>query len=55
LWEELLSLLQEHQVKINWVKGHAGNPENERADALAVQTIKSKNLAIDDVYENQNL
>jgi len=54
LWEELLALLDEHQINIIWVKGHAGNPENERADALAVQTIKSKNLAIDDVYENQN-
>jgi ribonuclease HI len=54
LWEELLHLLSEHQVKVNWVKGHAGNPENERADALAVQSIKSKNLAIDEVYENQN-
>ena len=53
LWEELLALLEEHQISVIWVKGHAGNPENERADALAVQTIKSKNLAIDDVYENQ--
>ncbi len=53
LWEELLALLEEHQINVIWVKGHAGNPENERADALAVQTIKSKNLAIDDVYENQ--
>jgi ribonuclease HI len=54
LWEKLLALLGEHQIEIVWVKGHAGNSENEQADALAVQAIKSKNLAIDDVYENQN-
>lgn len=36
LWEELLSLLEIHQVNIHWVKGHAGHPENERCDALAV-------------------
>ena len=54
LWGKLLSLLKQHQVKVNWVKGHAGNPENERADALAVQAIKSKNLLVDTVYEKQN-
>lgn len=37
LWEELLSLLDKHEVKIVWVKGHAGHPENERCDALAVK------------------
>ncbi len=36
LWEKLLSLLQIHQVKFVWVKGHAGHPENERCDQLAV-------------------
>lgn len=36
LWEKLLSLLQKHQVEFVWVKGHAGHPENERCDALAV-------------------
>ena len=53
LWEKLLTLVGEHQVNVVWVKGHAGNPENERADAIAVQTIKSKNLAIDEIYETQ--
>lgn len=36
LWERLLDLLEIHNVKFVWVKGHAGHPENERCDALAV-------------------
>ena len=36
LWDELLSLIDKHDVKIEWIKGHAGHPENERCDALAV-------------------
>lgn len=36
LWERLLELTEYHQVEIVWVKGHAGHPENERCDALAV-------------------
>ena len=34
--EELLTQLGRHQVEIVWVKGHAGHPENERCDRLAV-------------------
>lgn len=36
LWERLLALLDRHTVTFVWVKGHAGHPENERCDALAV-------------------
>ena len=36
LWEELLALLALHKVEIVWIKGHAGHPENERCDRLAV-------------------
>ena len=36
LWEELLPLLETHEVEFLWGKGHAGHPENERCDALAV-------------------
>ena len=36
LWDELLSLLDKHNVKIIWVRGHNGHPENERCDRLAV-------------------
>ena len=40
LWERLLELLKIHDVTINWVKGHAGHPENERCDALAIAFYK---------------
>lgn len=36
LWDRLLSLLETHKVKFNWIKGHAGHEENERCDRLAV-------------------
>ncbi|MDO4945761.1 MAG: ribonuclease HI [Ruminococcus sp.] len=36
LWEKLLALLEIHRVEFIWVKGHAGHPENERCDELAV-------------------
>ena len=36
LWEKALELLDIHDVKLCWVKGHAGHPENERCDELAV-------------------
>ena len=35
LWEELLTLLDRHEVTFVWVKGHNGHPYNERCDALA--------------------
>jgi ribonuclease HI len=35
LWRELDSLAQQHHIEWFWVKGHAGHPENERADQLA--------------------
>ena len=40
LWQRLLELLEIHEVNIVWVKGHAGHPENERCDALAVAYYK---------------
>lgn len=36
LWEQLLPLLEKHDVTFNWVKGHNGHPYNERCDKLAV-------------------
>ena len=35
LWKRLEEVLRLHEVEWHWVKGHAGNPENERADELA--------------------
>jgi ribonuclease HI len=36
LWMRLLPLLARHRVAFHWIKGHAGHPENERCDELAV-------------------
>lgn len=41
LWDELLKLTEQHEVKIIWVKGHDGHPENERCDKLAVAAALS--------------
>ena len=35
LWQRLETAIERHQVEWHWIKGHAGHPENERADALA--------------------
>ena len=40
LWEKLLTLINRHEVNIDWVKGHAGHPENERCDKMAVEFYK---------------
>ncbi len=47
LWRVLLDLLSEHQVEFIWVRGHAGHPENERCDKLAVTAAAGKNLLED--------
>lgn len=39
LWQELDAAIAHHEVRWHWVKGHAGNPGNERADALANRGI----------------
>ncbi|MBQ7096375.1 MAG: ribonuclease HI [Clostridia bacterium] len=42
LWERILLQLRRHQVEIQWVKGHAGHPYNERCDKLAVAAYKEQ-------------
>lgn len=37
LWEEIDSVVNKHSVKWEWIRGHTGHPENERADVLAVE------------------
>lgn len=54
LWLRFLQSYKLHQVKFTWVKGHAGHPENERCDVLAVLGSKSKELQIDSVFEVEN-
>ncbi len=41
LWERLDALCQEHDVTFHWIKGHAGHPENERADQLARSGVEA--------------
>lgn len=41
LWARLLDLSEAHTIHYNWIKGHAGHPENERCDQLAVAQSKA--------------
>ena len=42
---------ERHRVRFQWVKGHAGNTENERCDTLSIQAATGKNLPPDEIYE----
>lgn len=50
LWKKLLPLCEKHQVTFQWVKGHAGNTENERCDRLSRQAAGEPNLPPDPGY-----
>ncbi len=52
LWDALLGLCEYHAVRFEWVKGHSGNPENERCDQLATAAASEPNLPRDTGYEN---
>ena len=54
LWQRFLQIYKKHNVKFTWVKGHAGIPENERCDQLAVEAAESSDLKADTGYESQN-
>ncbi len=51
LWAELLTLIEAHEVKIVWVKGHVGIEDNERADRLAESAATRPDLPPDEGYE----
>ena len=52
LWMRLDAAAKNHErVEFEWVKGHAGDPDNERCDFLATEAIKSGNLPVDEGYE----
>ncbi|MFH1217253.1 MAG: ribonuclease HI [Pseudomonadota bacterium] len=53
LWAELLGLIEGLDITFNWVRGHAGNPENERCDELAVAAAREKNLPVDKGYRGE--
>jgi ribonuclease HI len=52
LWERLLELCNKHEVKFIWVKGHAGNPDNQLCDRLSAREARGHRLAIDVGYES---
>ena len=54
LWERLLELCSVHNVRFQWVRGHVGTRENERADQLAREAATGTGLAVDAVYETQS-
>ena len=51
LWERYLKAAKPHDVRFQWVKGHAGHPENERCDRLAVEAAEASNLKADAGFE----
>ncbi len=51
LWLHLLPLLEKHAVTFVWVRGHVGNPDNERCDVLAKRAAAQSDLPPDEVYE----
>jgi len=50
LWQRFLPLYRKHRVSFHWLKGHAGHPENERCDRLAVAAYSQPNLPEDEGY-----
>lgn len=53
LWRRFLPLYRLHRVSFHWIKGHAGHPENERCDALAVAAgagNAARGIALPDDY-----
>lgn len=54
LWQRFLPLYRSHQVSFHWIKGHAGHPENERCDQLAVSAYHQSGLPEDEGYGTQD-
>ena len=52
LWQRYIPLHLKYKPKFVWVKGHAGHPENERCDQLAVEAATSGKLKVDVEYEH---
>jgi ribonuclease HI len=54
LWKRYIPLHKKYKPKFKWIKGHAGHPENERCDQLAVAAAEGNELLVDKEYENSN-
>ena len=50
MWQRFLELYRRHRVTFHWLKGHAGHPENERCDKLAVAAYQAEGLPEDTGY-----
>lgn len=50
LWKQFLVVFRKHDVTFNWIRGHAGHPENERCDELAVMAARRPYLKEDVGY-----
>lgn len=50
LWKRLLDLCSIHSVTFQWIKGHAGHPENELCDQLALDALRQTGLPVDEGY-----
>lgn len=55
LWQRLLPLLDAHEVDFRWVKGHSGQPENERCDQLARAAAGGHDLPRDAGYASSGV
>ncbi|RRD95097.1 ribonuclease HI [Clostridiales bacterium COT073_COT-073] len=53
LWQELLTLMEKHQVEYEWVRGHNGHPQNERCDLLATTAADGQNL-LEDIFQPES-
>jgi ribonuclease HI len=53
LWRRYLKLHPKFKINYHWVKGHAGHPENERCDALAVAAAESDDQLVDFEFEKE--
>jgi ribonuclease HI len=54
LWANLLELCARHAVTVEWLRGHAGDEENECCDRLAVRAAQGSELLVDVGYEDPN-
>jgi ribonuclease HI len=54
LWKRFINIYNKHKVRLEWLKGHAGDEENEICDRLAVRSAENGPLLIDEGYEKNN-
>ena len=55
LWLRFLPLYRRHKVGFHWLKGHAGHPENERCDRMAVEAYSMPGLPEDEGYNKEEI